>query len=299
MELLQLRYFCTVAQMESITKAAQSLRISQPSLSKTIINLEKEVGTAFFDRLGRHIYLNEKGRMFYEQVRDGLELIDGARNQLMDIDPSPRGKIDLLILAASAKMVGVIAAFIAKHPDIRISLCQQTCHDLRYADEYDFSISATPMDYTNLEIYPLLTEEILLAVPAGHPLARYDETALAGAAEYDFLAFSKGPSLRVLTDSLCYMSGFAPKIIFESDGTDQLFSMIEAGLGISLIPAETHRRIDRTRIKLLRITDVPVSRTVNLAWRREKYMNHACMLFRQHVIDSFSPLQKGSMPCEE
>jgi len=288
MELLQLRYFCTVAQMGNITKAAQSLQISQPSLSKTIINLEKELGTALFDRLGRHIYLNEKGSHFYEQIRDGLNLIDNAHKQLLDVELSERGEITLLILAAEAVMPEVVASFIAEHPGIRINLQQQTCFDLRYSDAYDFSISATPMDYSNLEVYPLLPEELALAVPASHPLANKEKIALADASDCDFISFSTGPSLRVLTDSLCYMVGFAPKIIFESDGTTLLFSMIEQGLGVSLIPARTHKKLDPDKIKFLEITDVPTSRTINLAWRREKYMNHACMLFKQHIIDYFS-----------
>lgn len=287
MELLQLRYFCTVAQMESITNAAQSLQISQPSLSKTIINLEKELGTTLFDRLGRHIHLNEKGKQFLEKVRDGLELIDSAQKELMHVHAEPRGEINLLILAASTRMPDLIASFIRKMPGIRINLHQQVCLDLRYADDYDFSISATPMDYSNLEVYPLLTEDIVLAVPKAHPLSMHDEIDLSAAANCDFLAFSTGPSLRVLTDSLCYMAGFAPKIMFESDGTAALYTLIEAGLGVALIPADTHRHIDENKVKLLKIINPAASRTINLAWRQEKYLNSACLLFKQYVIDYF------------
>lgn len=287
MELLQLRYFCTVAQMENITNAAQSLNISQPSLSKTIINLEREVGVPLFDRLGRHIYLNSQGKLFYEKIRDGLDLIDSARNELLDTSAKPSGDIKLFVLAASSLVPGMLAGFVSSYPQIRINLYQQTSYDLRYSDEYNFSISATPMDYTNLEVYPLLTEEIVLAVPASHPLAGKDEIQLSDAADCNFIAFSHGPSLRVLTDSLCYMAGFAPRIIFESDGINTLFTMIEAGAGVSLIPAETHRRIDEQKIKLVRVREPYASRTVNLAWRRGKNMNNACMLFKQHCIDFF------------
>lgn len=298
MELLQLRYFCTVARMESITNAAQSLQISQPSLSKTIINLEKELGTALFDRLGRHIHLNEKGKQYYEQVRDGLELIDNAQNQLLHVESAPRGEISLLILAASAMLPNLIASFLKKAPGIHINLHQQTCHDLRYSDDYDFSISATPMDYTGLELTPLLTEELMLAVPAAHPLASRKQIALSEASDCDFIAFSRGPSLRVLTDSLCFMAGFAPKIIFESDGVAGLYTMIENEVGVCLVPAGTHREFDPSRIRLLPITDPPCSRTIHLAWRRGKYLNSSCMLFRQHVTDYFSGLSQmtGQLP---
>lgn len=287
MELLQLKYFCSVAQMESITKAAQSLHISQPSLSKTIINLEKELGTPLFDRLGRQIYLNEKGKIFYQQVHDSLNLLDNAVQQMRDIRPTARGEINLLILAASALMPCIISSFIKKHPDVRIHLHQQTSHDLCFSDAYDFSVSATPLDYTGLEVYPLLAEPLVLAVPREHPLSVYEEIQLSDASAYEFIAFSHGPSIRTLTDSLCYMAGFAPKIIFESDGTAPLFSMIESGVGISLIPVKTHAKFDENKVKLVRLTDASAKRTVNLAWRREKYLNNACMLFKQHIIEFF------------
>ncbi|HHX59367.1 MAG TPA: LysR family transcriptional regulator [Epulopiscium sp.] len=287
MELLQLRYFCTVAQMESITNAAKFLNISQPSLSKTIINLEREIGAPLFDRLSRRIYLNAKGKQFYEKVRDGLELIDNAQNQLNNTSMKPSGEIKIFVLAASSLIPDMIAGFVINLPQIKINLYQQICHDLHFSDEYDFSISATPMDYSHLDVYPLLSEEIVLAVPIDHPLSTQDEIKLSEAADYNFIAFSKGPSIRVLSDSLCYMAGFAPKIVFESDGINTLFTMIEAGLGISLLPAETHRKIDTNKIKLLRISEPFASRTVNLAWRSEKYMTSACMLFKQHCIDFF------------
>lgn len=287
MELLQLRYFCMVAQMESITNAAQSLNISQPSLSKTIINLEREVGAALFDRLGRHIYLNAQGKLFYEKIRDGLDLIDNAQNELQNAASNPSGDIKLFIIAASSLIPCMLAGFVAAYPHIRINLYQQVNYDLRYSDEYDFSISATPMDYSHLEVYPLLTEEIVLAVPIPHPLASRESIRLSEASDCDFVTFSRGPSIRVLSDSLCFMAGFAPKIIFESDGINNLFTMIENGLGVSLLPAETHRKIDENKIKLLPIREPYASRTVNLAWRKEKYINSACMLFKQYCIDFF------------
>lgn len=287
MELLQLRYFCTVAQMESITNAAQSLNISQPSLSKTIINLEREVGSPLFDRLGRHIYLNAQGKLFYEKIRDSLDLIDTAQNELQNAALNPSGDIKLFIIAASSLIPGMLAGFVAAYPHIRLNLYQQVSYDLRYSDEYDFSISATPMDYSHLETYPLLTEEIVLAVPASHPLALRESIRLSEASDCNFVAFSRGPSIRVLSDSLCFMAGFAPKIIFESDGINTLFTMIENGLGVSLLPAETHRKIDESKIKLLPVCEPYVSRTVNLAWRKEKYMTSACILFKQYCIDFF------------
>lgn len=287
MELLQLRYFRTVAKMENITNAAESLNISQPSLSKTIINLEMELGVPLFDRVGRHIYLNTRGKLFYEKINDALDIIDSAKNIINESASAPGGEVNLLILAASRVMPDLIKTFLIEYPQIRIKLHQQIHHDLRYSEEYDFSISATPMDYSQLEILPLLTEEIVLAVPVSHPLAEKRTIKLHEAALYDFITYSRGPSMRVLFDSLCYMAGFTPKIRCESDGVGTLLSLISDGFGLALLPRDTLFGFDTGKVILVSIDNPAANRTINLSWRKEKYMSKACTLFKHHCISYF------------
>jgi DNA-binding transcriptional LysR family regulator len=287
MELLQLRYFRTVAKTENITNAAESLNISQPSLSKTIINLESELGAPLFDRIGRHIYLNTRGKVFYEKINDALDIIDSAKNIINEAAAAPGGEVNLLILAASRVIPDLIKAFLTDYPQIRIKLHQQIHHDLRYSEEYDFSISATPMDYSQLEILPLLTEEIVLAVPVSHPLAKKQIINLRETASYDFITYSRGPSIRILFDSLCYMEGFTPKIRCESDGVNTLLSLISGGFGIAVLPRDTLLGFGTEKVVPVSINNPAANRTINLSWRKEKYMSKACTLFKQHCISYF------------
>jgi DNA-binding transcriptional LysR family regulator len=287
MELLQLKYFRMVAKTENITNAAENLNISQPSLSKTIINLESELGVPLFDRIGRHIYLNTRGKLFYEKISSALDTIDSAKNIINESAADPDGEVNLLILAASRVVPELIKAFLLKYPQIRIRLHQQIHHDLRYSEEYDFSISATPMDYSQLEILPLLNEEIVLAVPISHPLAKKRLINLREAACYDFVTYSPGPSIRVLFDSLCYMAGFTPKIRCESDGVNTLLSLISGGFGLALLPRDTLLGFDTEKVIPVSIDDPAANRTINLSWRKEKYMSKACTFFKQHCISYF------------
>jgi DNA-binding transcriptional LysR family regulator len=285
MDLLQLKYFCIVAKMENITNAAEFLNISQPSLSKTIINLEYELGVHLFDRVGRHINLNARGKVFYSKIKDALEILNSAKSEIDESSESPGGEVNLLILAASSLAPELIKTFMSKYPQVHINLHQQIHHDLRYSEEYDFHISATPMDYSQLETVALLTEKVILAVPASHPLAGKPMVNLEETAQSDFITYSRGPSLRVLFDSLCYMAGFTPKIRCECDTLNILLSMISAGFGVSLIPANTLIRSDN--IVSIPINNPLAKRTVNLSWRKEKYMSKACMCFKQHCISFF------------
>jgi DNA-binding transcriptional LysR family regulator len=287
MELLQLRHFCTVAKIENITKAAEVLNISQPSLSKTIINLETELGGVLFDRVGRHITLNIRGRIFYDKIQDALYMIDNAYSQVDELTENPYGRIRLLILAASKLVPDLIKGFLRKYPHIRINLRQWYHYNLRYSEEFDFSISATPMDYSQHEYVPLLTEEIVLAVSTNNPLAKMKVIDLKMAEPYEFVVISSGPSLRTLIDSLCYLAGFTPKIRCECDNMDTLLSMVTEGDCVALIARDTFFNYHDTTMAALSLCNSGAKRTVNLAWRKDKYFSKACSLFKNYCISYF------------
>jgi LysR family transcriptional activator of glutamate synthase operon len=288
MRLSQLRYFCVVAKYESITRASEDLRISQPSLSKTIIELEDELGVPLFDRIGRNIQLNDRGKLFYSKIKDSLDLIDSAKSEAIDSTMEPAGEINLLILAASLIMPDIIVQFQKKYPKIKFNLHQQVRHDLRFSDEYDLCISATPMDYSGLETLTLLTEEIVLVVPKGHKLASRKEIELAEAADCQFLAYSPGPSLRVLLDGLCYMAGFSPKIIFEGDSVSMLHAMIQAEMGVTLLPVYTYKSLSPNNTVSIKISKPVAQRKINLSWNGDKYMPKQCQLFMDFCLEYFN-----------
>ncbi|MDF2675156.1 MAG: LysR family transcriptional regulator, partial [Clostridiales bacterium] len=144
MELLQLRYFCTVVKYGNITKAAEELRISQPSLSKTISNLEKELGVTLFDRIGKHILLNDFGKAFYRRVSTGLNSIDDGLLELADMSNVQTGHVNLLILAASNLMPELFISFHSRYPHIKLHLKHPSRHELILSGDCDLCISATP-----------------------------------------------------------------------------------------------------------------------------------------------------------
>jgi DNA-binding transcriptional LysR family regulator len=287
MELLQLRYFCTVAKLESITRTAETLHVSQPSISKTIINLETELGAPLFDRIGRRITLNSRGKIFYEKILDALYTIDNAYNHIDELTSNPYGKINLLILAAAKFAPDLVGGFLRKYPRIRVNLRQWYHYNLQYSGEFDFSISATPMDYSHHEFVPLLTEEIVLAVSSTHPLAGMKVIDLKIAEPYEFIVISPGPSIRTLTDSLCYLAGFAPKIRCECDNMDTLISMIADGHCVALMARDTLFNYYSAGLTALSLRNSGAKRTVNLAWRRDKCFSRACSLFKDYCITYF------------
>ncbi len=291
MELLQLKYFKALAQWESVTRAAEELRISQPALSKTLANLERELGVPLFDRVGRRMRLNPKGEAFYRQVTRGLDHLENGVAEIRETGGEPVGEVRLLILAASNLMSDLFVHFHRRYPKIKLRLIQQHGHDLALAGECDFAVSATPGNYSGLDKALLLREELVLAVPADHPFAKRDCLDLAEAADCAFIAYSTGPSLRTLSDSLCHAAGFFPDIVFESDNTYSFKTMIQAGLGVALIPAITQRSMFSPAIVPVRVRRPDCSRDVYLSWRTNRYLSHAMELFKAFCIDFFAQVE--------
>jgi len=266
MELLQLRYFCMVAKMESITNAAAELNISQPSLSKTIINLEKELGATLFDRVGRHIRLNSRGGAFLEKATASLVLMDGAVREISESSGKLTGEVRLRVLAGSSLMPGFAVSFAKAFPDVRLRLFPRELHALRRMEDTDFVIGASPMDYGQRQVVSLFEEDMVLAVGQGHPLAARESVDLSEAKDLGFVCASKGPTLHAFAESLCCAAGFVPRVAMEADSMSTMRAMVREELAIALLPQSALRDRNSDGIVAISIHTPTARRTVSLSW---------------------------------
>ncbi len=289
MDLLQLKYFQTVARYEHVTRAAGELRIAQPALSKTIGLLEKELGVQLFDRHGKYIQLNQFGKTFLKRVEQSLTLLEDGKRELSDLIGETFGDVKLAIIVGSNLLPGLLTSFRQKHPHIRFKLMQHFSKSITGPD-FDLCISSAPLNLHGIENFPLLTEEIFLAVPAAHRLAKRKSIHLREVAGDDFINLKPGTPLRETTDNFCQYAGFTPNIIFESDDPATVRGLINAGQGIAFLPAITWEGSTGSSMFLLHIEDPACKRTLVLSWTAEHYLPQAARLFREFTIDHFAQL---------
>ncbi len=287
MELLQLRYFCEIARQESISKSALSLHVSQPSLSRSLANFEEELGVKLFERVGRNIRLNYFGKLLFDEIKEGLSLIDNSILQLKDLQNEPCGHINVLVLAASSITPDLFVNFHKAYPNITVNLKQQSSHNLMQAGEFDFAISATPADYSGLTNIKLMTEDLVLAAHIDHPIAKMREVDLIEAAPFHFITYSTGPSIRTLTDTLCLQAGFKPKIIMESDSLSTYKLFIQSQMGITLIPYQSQRSLFGPNIVPIRIKSPVCQRTIFLSYPKNHYISRIGQTFIDYCIPFF------------
>jgi len=303
MDLLQLRYFQTVARLEHMTQAAHSLYISQSSLSKTILHLEHELGVSLFDRQGRKIQLNQYGKAFLRRVEQVFAALDDGQRELADLTEGKQGQVALASMSIYL-LPGLLQAFRERHPGVNIRLFgsprQEMLAQLERG-EIDLCFSAPPLERPGIEHASLMMEEILLAVPPRHCLAERKTVRLSEVAQEPFLALKQGYSLRKLTDTCCQQAGFTPHVVFEGDDPMALLHLAKAGLGIACIPALVWKSVPEIAVARVHIEEPRCQRELALLWSKERYFSVAAREFRDFIIayfarfDQTTPLSQGSL----
>lgn len=289
MELLHLKYFQKVAHTEHISKSAEELNIVQPALSRSIHNLEKELGVKLFDRTGRVIKLNENGKVFLHIVDDVLKSLEFGKKKLLDMNNKLDNEIKLVVLAGTISIPNLILEFRNLYPDTTFKLLQYSS-DIENSTDYDFIISSTlekiESDYNII----LLKENIVLGVSSTHPLASKAFVNLNDVKDEDFIAFAKNKPFRDISDTLFENAGFRPKIVFESEMPQVVHGLVKAGVGVSLIPLKTWDIVSDDSIKLINIKSPSCNRYLNLSWNPDCYLSNRALLFKDFVSTYYSQL---------
>ncbi|MED3570999.1 LysR family transcriptional regulator [Cytobacillus praedii] len=292
MELLQLHYFRTVARLEHMTKAAQKLQIAQPSLSKTISRLEEDLGAPLFNREHRKIKLNEFGKVFLKRVDRVFLELDEGRKEILALSKQQENKITLAVTIPRV-LPDLLQLFLIKNPNVKFQQFLQSTSSMKdqlIEGKIDYCISSVLIEDPHIIWEPLITEEIHLIVPPGHPFSSRDTIKLAEAKNETFINMHTGYGFRNLTDQFCQEAGFEPHIAFEGDDSTVIGDLVKQGLGIAFVPEITLlHQLDKFPHSL-RITEPNCLRTIGIAWSKSRYLSETAHQFREFVKEYFKVL---------
>ncbi|AWE08463.1 LysR family transcriptional regulator [Lysinibacillus sp. 2017] len=242
MELRQLRYFVEVAEREHISEAAEHLHVAQSAISRQIANLEEELGTPLFERIGRNVKLTPIGKIFLEHSITALKAIDFAAKQVEEhLDPAKGTiKVGFPTSLASYVLPTVISAFKKEFPDISFQLRQGSYKYLIEAvknRELNLALlGPLPPKDEAIDTTVLFSESIYALLPATHPLAKKETINLIDLRNDDFVLFPEGYILQKVAVDACRSVGFLPNITSEGEDMDALKGLVAAGIGVTLLP---------------------------------------------------------------
>ncbi|HHT31359.1 MAG TPA: LysR family transcriptional regulator [Corynebacterium sp.] len=243
-----LDWFLDLARTRHMGDSAANLGIPQPTLSRRLARLEAALGAKLFDRDGRGLELNTRGRAFADAATAATEALRaGAAEVARLVDPAHGPvRLDFMHSLGTWMVPEILRAARTTRPDSAISLHQGAARllvDRVLADEADLalvgpqppeSLAGGPLAWT-----PLARQRLAIGLPADHRLA--GSTAplrLRSVAEDPFIAMLPGYGTRLLLDSLADAAGFRPRLVFESMELTTVAGLVSAGLGVALLPID-------------------------------------------------------------
>ena len=244
MDLRQLRQFVAVAEESSFRRAAQRLHVSQPPLSVAVQKLEADVGVTLLDRTRHHVRLTVAGEAFLVEARRTL----AHAQQSVDIaQRAAAGKLGTLRLsfvpsAALNVVPELLRAFREDYPDVNLVLTSDTTSQQKAAllsGATDVGIVVPPLrDAGDFRIQNFCDEELVLAVPALHPLAGQTRVQLRDLAAESFVGFpsSDGPGFESVIMAACRECGFVPNFVQVASDMRIILALVSSGLGVALVP---------------------------------------------------------------
>lgn len=294
MEMQQLRYVVAVAQTGNFSRAAERCHVAQPSLSQQIQKLEDELGERLFDRLKRTVQPTPYGETFLRHAICILAEVDAATREAKEATALLRGtvKIGILPTIAPYLLPELMAQFTETFPGVEIVVQEDTTEQLlRLAQGYeiDFAVASLPIEDQRLEIRALFSEELLLALPSGHPLTRQETVGVSDLEGERLIVMKAGHCLGDQVLGFCDRRDVRPKISFRSAQLETIQALVASGLGISLIPAmAAHNR--RDGMPVYRSFEAPrPERTIVALWPKQRPPARAANEFLKMVEARFGP----------
>lgn len=306
MNYTDLVYFSTVVQCGSLTRAADQLHITQPSISKAIGRIEDDAGASLFTRTGNRIQLNYYGKIYYRAVLRALGTMESKINQVKDMGGRPEGNIRIGS-TVSGILDKVLYQYHTAWPNDRIAqsmMAQELLADKLLSGEFDLTISAEPVIDSNIEWIPLLRDELYILVPPAHPLYQCGEAPLSAFTDSTFIVNNSGLLSNDDVLTLCHRAGFEPRLQY-TGGEAEVIVRINTDHAVSFIPASTMERMalredipgsDMPLLDLkkacVHITVPSCQREYGLAMVRDRYRSAAVQRFRDMILDYFSQVQQ-------
>lgn len=298
MELRHLRYYVTVAESLSFTKAAERLRVAQPALSRQVQQLEEEIGVDLMTRSPRGIALTAEGKLFLEEARELLKRADEAVEKIralargefgeLHIGYSPSPTVDFLPSALGAFQKAVPRVTVRLH-----DLAGNELADGVRDGTFELAVMQRPIDANGVGLHfePLISYPICLAVAPEHPLAKMKAIPLARLSNEKLVAFrqSEYADYHALLARVLKELHPRPPIAVECDGSSTLFAQVAAGRGVAIL-SQVFGKIVGTRLRMRPLIPAPAPQEVGIVRALKGDVTPAGERFCDHLREASKAL---------
>lgn len=254
------------AKQENLSRAAEILHTSQPSLSQTIKRLEEELGYVLFDREGKHIRLNESGRIMAQTVTQMEELMYNTRLKLEEMNGRDHPEVSIYIGCASTLLPELLQFLRKRSPQVQYRIHQWNMEEHGREDGIQILASADQGGEV------LLEEEILLALPKEHSLLMREHILLEDLTNEEFISLNEKWELGRVLKREMENHLFVPRVTMRVDNPNLMRELLRAQMGIAFTPGISWHSFAGEEVVMRRVEDCPMRRKIYLHTRPGMYL---------------------------
>ncbi|WP_454725901.1 MULTISPECIES: LysR substrate-binding domain-containing protein [Cupriavidus] len=278
MDIRALRYFVEVVRQGGFTRAAETLHVTQPTISKMVKSLEEELGGPLLLREGRTVQLTDAGEVVFARGQAVLAEVARLRQEVAEVDGMARGELMVGIPPMAGRyMAQVIGTYRRLYPGVTLRLREQGGRALEEgvaAGELDVGVTVLPAAVPGLATLAITRHALVAVFPAGGAPRKAGAVTLAELAGQPFVMYEDDFVLyRRLLDA-CEAAGFTPRIAGQSRQWDFIGELVAAGVGVAILPAPVAGQLDPARVATRPLAAPGLVWELGLVWR-EGYLSRA------------------------
>ena len=269
MTLNQLEYFQKVATLQHFRQAAELLKISQPSLSRSMSLLEEELGLMLFEHQGRNVVLTKSGRVFLEHVNRILEEVHIAEHKMKQLAGSG-GHIDIAYVfpLANYYIPHTVRSFLDMIQGLK-------------SDRHDVIFGSFVADEPDISFVPILNQNMVVITPKKHPLVQKESVCYSDLTDYPLIGYDRYSGLGGFTRNFYKEKKLKVNIICECPDENAIAALVAEDFGIALVARVD--AVDQANVTVLPLADADLTHTVYMGYIRDKYQIPAVKRFIQFV----------------
>lgn len=287
MRLRQLQYFLKVAETENVSQASRELLISQPSLSKSLNELETELAVPLFIRNGRSLKLNQEGRFFQERVSRALNLLNESVKTVKKINAANEHVITLCFENSTPLIPSLVKKIRQEIPGSPINLIQSGPR-ISETENLGFQFSNHPISGNINRL--LIRENIVVAVSPDSVLAKKKQLLLSDIQGQDLIMTTRTP-LQLVIETFLLSHGFInTKPAFITSDHATLFGLVNQNLGIAFVPERTWPGLDQAEVVLKHLVPEEPTRESFLSYHPSMIASPQLYQIESAIVSFFGSL---------
>jgi DNA-binding transcriptional LysR family regulator len=291
----QLQIFEAVVRLESFSRAAEALHLTQPTVSMQVAKLAETLGHPLFEQIGKRIFLTEAGRVMHGCCGKVFAAMETAQMALADMAGLKRGRVSISAVTTAEYFIpGMLGAFRARHPAVEIALQVLNRREVleRFAENADdLYIMGQPPEELDARATAFLANPLVLVAARDHALARKKAIPFSRLAQEPMVVREAGSGTRKAMERLFVEARLDMRIGMELGSIEAIKQAVAGGLGVAVLSMHALQQEGKARpLAVLDVEGFPLKKQWHLLYPRGKKLTPVAKAFHEYLLEAAAKL---------